>query len=358
MKSFIQFSPGPSQLYFTVEDHIRNALRNDVASLSHRSKAFEKIYQSTADGLKALLGVPAEWNVLFTSSATEIWERIIENLVDEKSHHFVNGAFSHRFYEIAQQLKRNPSLTFAAAGGGFSDYHIPPGTEVIALTHNETSTGASLPMDFIHAFHSAHPDALITVDAVSSLPYPAFDYTKIDSAYFSVQKAFGMPAGLGVWLVNSRCLAKAEQRLARGYSVGSYHSLVSLVSHAVKYQTPETPNVMGIYVLGKVVEDMLRRGVTTIRRETDYKAAILYQALEQHPKVKPFVTDKAIQSRTVIVANTGEHTERLTAFLNEKGIFPGDGYGAARSSQLRFANFPAHSKEQFELLVDCLHDIY
>ena len=33
---------------------------------------------------------------------------------------------------------------------------------------------------------------------------------------------------------------------------------------------------------------------------------------------------------------------------------PGDGYGASKKSQLRFANFPTHSKEHFELLVDTL----
>jgi phosphoserine aminotransferase len=34
---------------------------------------------------------------------------------------------------------------------------------------------------------------------------------------------------------------------------------------------------------------------------------------------------------------------------------PGDGYGSAKKTQLRFANFPTHSKEQFELLVDTLN---
>jgi phosphoserine aminotransferase len=36
----------------------------------------------------------------------------------------------------------------------------------------------------------------------------------------------------------------------------------------------------------------------------------------------------------------------------EKGIVTGEGYGAHGGTQLRFANFPAHSKEQYELLVD------
>jgi phosphoserine aminotransferase len=194
------------------------------------------------------------------------------------------------------------------------------------------------------------------VDAVSSLPYPEFDYSKVDSVFFSVQKGFGLPAGLGVWIVNQRCIEKAEQLLSKGISIGSYHSLPSLMSNAKKNQTPETPNVLGIYLLSKVVEDMNRRGIQTIRRETDYKAAILYQALESHSIIKPFVKQQVDRSKTVIVADCGEHTESLTQHLIKKGLLPGEGYGAQKKTQLRFANFPAHSKEQYELLVDSINE--
>jgi phosphoserine aminotransferase len=211
-----------------------------------------------------------------------------------------------------------------------------------------------LPMDFIHGFRERFPNALIAVDAVSSLPYPKFDFTKIDSLFFSIQKGFGLPAGLGVWIVNEACVNKAEQILAKGISIGSYHTIPALKSFAEKNQTPETPNVLGIYLLSKVVDDFLRRGVETLRRETEYKAAILYQALQEHKHLNAFVTDKSFQSKTVIVADCQTHTERLVSFLNGRGLAPGDGYGPFKKTQLRFANFPAHSKEQFELLVDSL----
>ena len=102
---------------------------------------------------------------------------------------------------------------------------------------------------------------------------------------------------------------------------------------------------------------MVRRGIHTIRKETEYKAALLYQTLDKHADLKAFVKDKNLQSKTVIVADTGEHTERVTKALLAKGIQPGDGYGASKKSQLRFANFPTHSKEHFELLVDSLESL-
>ncbi|HEY9045584.1 MAG TPA: aminotransferase class V-fold PLP-dependent enzyme [Ohtaekwangia sp.] len=358
MNPKINFTPGPSQLYFTVEDHVRTAFRDGIPSLSHRSKQYEAIYKKAVDGLRELLGLPSNYHVLFTGSANEIWERIIQNLVEEKSLHLVNGSFSKRFFEIAQLLNKKPVKIEVPMGQGFNAdvvrTGIEPGIELLGVTHNETSTGVCQPLEFIYTLRQQYPDVLLAVDAVSSLPYPDFDYSKVDSVFFSVQKGFGLPAGLGVWLVNDRCLAKAEQLLAKGISIGSFHSLPSLYTHAIKNQNPETPNVLGIYLLAQVIEDMVRRGITSIRKETEYKAALLYQALESHSDIKPFVQDKNLRSKTVIVADCGEHTEKITQRLLAKGMQPGDGYGSFKKTQLRFANFPTHSKEQYELLVDTL----
>ena len=351
----INFTPGPSQLYFTAEDHVKKAFRDGIPSLSHRTKEFESISREATEGLRELLNVPTNYQLVFCASATEIWERIIQNLVEENSHHFVNGAFSKKFFETATQLNKRPSKTEVKSGEGFVDAIVPK-TELIALTQNETSTGVSMPIELVNAFRDKNPNALIAVDAVSSLPYPTFDYSKVDSVFFSVQKGFGLPAGLGIWMVNERCIAKAETLLSKGLSIGSYHSLPSLISMTKKNQTPETPNVLGIYLLAKIVQDMLRRGIQIIRKETEYKAAILYQVLNTHPVIKPFVTDERWRSKTVVVAESGDQTEKVTRMLRQKGMQPGDGYGEAKTHQLRFANFPAHSKEQYELLVDTLQE--
>jgi len=354
----VTFNPGPSQLYFTVEDHARKAFRDGIPSISHRSKDFESLVKHATNGLKELLGIPSNFSIFFTGSATEIWERSIQNLVDQHSLHFVNGAFSKRYFEIAQQLKKSPVKIESPAGVGFNDYELnDQQPELIALTHNETSTGVSLPLSFIHSFREKYPEALIIVDAVSSLPYPNFDYSKIDSVFFSVQKGFGLPAGLGVWVVNERCLTKAETLLSKGISIGTYHNLPTLFSNSKKNQTPETPNVLGIYLLGSVVEDMLRRGIKVIRNETDYKAAILYNALKKHSLIRSFVQDQEFQSKTVIVADCGQETERISNHLQRYALQPGDGYGEFKKHHLRFANFPAHSKEQFEMLVDLIHQL-
>jgi phosphoserine aminotransferase len=349
-------TPGPSELYFTVQDHMRTAMRDKVASISHRSATFQAIFRDTRQALAELLNIPDNFHIFFASSATEIWERIIQNMVEEESYHLVNGAFSERFFKIALELGRSPEQIIAPYGEAvdLSRIMVSETYEMISITHNETSTGAMHTLKDLAVLREAFPEQLIAVDAVSSLPCPALNFDHFDCLYFSVQKAFGLPAGLGVWIVNDRCMAKAESMLMRKKSVGSYHSLPSLWAKSLKDQTPETPNMLGVYLLGKVARDMISSGIDQIRRDTTYKAAVLYQAAEKHPLLSPFVKKEENRSQTTIVLDVDGNVEELQAYLAENGLVVGTGYGQFKDHQIRVANFPAHSKETFEQLADLL----
>jgi phosphoserine aminotransferase len=43
-------------------------------------------------------------------------------------------------------------------------------------------------------------------------------------------------------------------------------------------------------------------------------------------------------------------------YLAKKHIMVGTGYGPYKAQQVRIANFPTHSKEQVEMLVDLIAD--
>jgi phosphoserine aminotransferase len=163
---------------------------------------------------------------------------------------------------------------------------------------------------------------------------------------------FGLPAGLGVWLVNQRFIERAAQIAPTGRT--SYHGVDSFYSNYQKYQTPATPNVLAIYLLGQVIGDMLDKGLERIRMESKYKSSILYHLLESKEDIKPFVTEKSWRSETVVVGNTGTSTQSVIQTLAEKGLMVGRGYGAYKTQHIRMANFPTHSKEQVEMLVDQL----
>jgi phosphoserine aminotransferase len=357
MKSYF-LTPGPSELYYTVPEHIQQALKENVCSISHRSGEFQEIYKQTVDNLKKLLGIPTDFHVVFTGSANEIWERLIENCVENTSYHLVNGSFSKRFYETATELNRKAIKAEVSFGQGFdvSGLTIDDSVELICATHNETSSGVMMPLADIYALATKNPKALLAVDAVSSLPYPDFDYSKIDSVFFSVQKGFGLPAGLGVWILNERIVAKSKAILAKGKSIGSYHAVPAMIEKSSKNQTVETPNVLGIYLLGKVCADMLARGIDSIRNETNYKAALIYHALENNPRFKAAVQNEAHRSKTVIVADItdGRTSTEVIASLKPHGLIVGKGYGNYKDTQIRIANFPTFSKEVFEKLADLL----
>jgi phosphoserine aminotransferase len=357
MSKKIFFTPGPTQLFHSVPFHIQNALKADLASISHRSKDFEHIMSDLQKGLRSLLELPEDYHIFITSSATEVWERILQNLVIRKSHHFVNGAFSKRFYEFATSYGMNSTTTYAFSGDEFQDWTVPSDAELIALTMNETSIGYMMDQNRIDFIRKEYPDALIALDVVSITPSVKIDFQKVDTAYFSVQKCFGLPAGMGIWIINDRCIQKYQEKKESGEIVGAFRSVDELLSKIRKNQTPETPNVLNMYLLAKVIQDMQDRGIDTIRNETTYKSTLLYQMFNELDIFHPFIKQKQNQSKTVCVAECINDPSEVIEDLKKKGLIIGSGYGKYKGHHIRIANFPTHSKEQIEMLVDCIHSV-
>ncbi len=354
----IHLTPGPSELFYSVESHLKNALKEQVASISHRSAEFKSIYKETESALKTLLEIPDGYQILFLSSANEIWERIAQNLITESSLHLVNGAFSEKFYNTVQAFGINAQQIVVPHGQSknASNLQLASSPEFMAFTLNETSTGVMHDLEDIYTFRTKHPNSLIAVDVVSAVPSMALDLNLIDTAYFSVQKCFGLPAGLGVWIVNDRCVEAYNKVKASGKNTGYYHDMAGLIKKGKQFQNPETPNVLGIYLLGKVANDMLTLGVDRIRRDAKYKAAVLYQALEKSQTMHAAVQEVKNRSTTTIVANTDQPDVFKTACAS-KGLVVGGGYGKSKDSQVRIANFPTHSNETLEQVADIIEKL-
>ncbi len=349
----IYFTPGPSATYFTVEEHLRKAFKLQIPSISHRSTAFKILYAEVAENLTTLLNLPGDYQFGFTASATEVWDRQIENLVNQHTFHIVNGAFSSKSYAAAKAMKKTAVEHIAEHGqvADFSTLNIPEEAELICLAHNETSMGVATPLEDIYSLKQNYPDKLISLDVVSSLPVVDLDFNQVDSVYCSVQKAFGLPAGLGIWFFNEACLEKAAKVKEQGNHHSSYHAIQSLSKYHLNNQTPSTPNVLSIYLLGEVVKDMLTKGMDMIRRESKQKAALMYYMFDSNKIFTPFVKDTKVRSETVAVAEV-DNPKELIDRLAAKGLVIGGGYGAYKTKHIRIANFPTHSKEQMELLVD------
>ncbi len=341
----IYFTPGPSELYPTVHKHVEKAMQLQIGSISHRGKDFQDMYQSLVADLKKLLSIPNEYQVFILGSATEAMERTIQNCVEKYSLHFVNGSFAKRFYIIASELGKTPDLVEETAGWGFdfTKVIIPQHTELICFTQNETSSGVQIPIKDIEIIAKKNPDKLIAVDIVSSAPFVNLDYSLLDIVFFSVQKGFGLPPGLGIMIVSPRAIKKAESLIEKNMSIGSYHSFPKLVHYANKNQTHETPPLLHMYLMGKVLKDMQKKGIEKIRNETDQKAKLFYDFFDKHPTLITSVKEKKWRSSTVIVVDIQKSQLDVKKLLAAKGFIIGNGYGVNKKTHIRIANFPAHA---------------
>ena len=352
----IYFTVGPSQLYPTVIKHIASAIKKDIPSLNHRGKEFKEIYQHTENMLRNILNIPQSSYVFFVSSGHEGMERVLMNTVYKHSFHLVSGAFSEKFYNQALGLKKQPKKIEILKGAGFDfkKIKISKNTEVICITQNETSTGVAINMRDIYSLKKIAPQALIAIDVVSSVPYVTIDFAQIDMAFFSVQKGFGLPSGLGVLIVNDKAIEKAKLLKDKNAVIGSYHDFLSLHKSFLKKQTPETPNILNIYLLGKVAEDLLHHGVEKMKKETEQKAKLLYDFFDNHSLYKPFVSPEH-RSPTTIVINTQGDTEKILDKLKKRGYVVSRGYGERKEDQIRIANFPAHTIRQVKAFLLLTH---
>ena len=351
------FTPGPAELYPSFYEHLQRALDEQIGSISHRSQRFRDIYRFTDEQLRTLLNIPATHGIFFTGSASEVWERMLLNCVEHESFHLVNGSFSQKFYDYAVALHKHAHVQEKPFGEGFdaAEVDVPDYAEVVCVTHNETSSGVQMKPTEIHKLKRKYPKKLFCVDMVSSAPYPDLDFGLIDSAFFSVQKAFGMPAGLGVWIANEACLAKAEQLQKNdSLTIGAHNTLPMLWKNYKSFETPATPNVLFIYLLGKIAEDFNRIGIDTIRKQTEEKARLLYKFLEGSDAYAPFVKQERHRSQTVVVAATQTRASDVIAAAKAVNMIVGSGYGKFKDSQIRIANFPATSTEQVSALINQL----
>ena len=351
------FTPGPAELYPTFSNHMQTALNEQIGSISHRSQRFRDIYKHTDEQLRVLLNIPVTHGIFFTGSASEVWERLLLNCVEHESFHLVNGSFSRKFFDYAQSLHKYAHIMEKPFGEGFdfAEIEVPEYAELVCVTHNETSSGVQMRPVEMHKLKRKYPKKLFCVDMVSSAPYPDLDFGLIDSAFFSVQKAFGMPAGLGVWIANQACLDKAERlRKYDSMTIGAHNTLPVLWKNYQTFETPATPNVLFIYLLGEIAEDLNRIGIETVRKQTEEKARMLYQFIESDSRYSPFVNEERHRSQTVIVANTAAPAKEVMTRAKEAGMIVGSGYGKQKDSQIRIANFPAVSVEQTAKLIEIL----
>ena len=344
----ITFYPGPSRVYDEIPKYVKTAHRKGIMSMNHRSDEFMAMCEKTVGFLREKLSIPKNYKVYFLTSATECWEVIAQSLIVNSSHHIYNGAFGEKWFDYTQKLVTSATSHTFDREEELSPLKYPG--DLICLTQNETSNGTQISNKIISGLRSINPDHLIAVDATSSMAGISLDFSAADIWFASVQKCFGMPAGLSIMI----CSPKAIERMKSKGEKDHYNSMTLLDSMIDKWQTPCTPNVLGIYLLMRVMKD------ADHIRETEEKLQHRFQQwtkfLDVSKSFRHLVKNEAVRSATVlaIAMKEGFDMQKLKTKARQSGFLLGEGYGDLKKNTFRIANFPAIRRKEIQKLMQFL----
>ncbi len=349
------FNTGPADLAPGLAEAAAEIAASGLLSLSHRGPAVKAAVAHAISETRRALGVPDDYAVVTQPSATASMELVLRNLVAARSAHFVGGAFGKRFADSARAIglaedriehewSRPPDLSAA----------ISDDVELVSITHNETSTGMLWPAGALAELRARmdaeRPDALVAVDATSSLGGVDVDFRVADVWFASVQKALGLPAGLALVIVGPRALERVE-RLGSARRVAPWQNLPDMVERMKTGQTYDTPNVFALALLGRAMEGA--DGAEMADRCRHLSGLVSEAVASGRIGAEFFVEDEAWRSTTVqnlVVPDPAEAIRRARA----AGFVIGSGYRDLKDRCIRIATFPAHRESHLTAVLEVL----
>ncbi len=337
----LSFYPGPSKVYPQVATYLQDAYESGILSVNHRSIEAMEMVKETYRLLHEKLEIPSDYSIAFVSSATECWEIIAQSLTQKQSLHAYNGAFGQKWAEYAEKLGIE---VLHQSFDLNKECELNQDAEVICLTQNETSNGTQIRNSTLQYIRKQNT-GLIALDATSSMAGVSFDWNLGDVWFASVQKCFGLPAGLGVMIYSPRALKRAEELNERNH----YNSLLFIHENAAKFQTHYTPNVLNIYLLKRILEQI--PVLSEVAKHLEERAQMMTQFLTQETSWKVLAENSLIQSDTVLaISGDLEMIKQVKANAKFHGITLGNGYGKWKDTTFRIANFPALTDNEFSIL--------
>jgi aspartate aminotransferase-like enzyme len=290
--------------------------------INHRSSEMGEIVQRITRNLQSFLCTEREFLLLTTSGSGGL-EAAVVNTVSSGDRVLGAdaGAFGNRFCSVAQTYGVELKRLELEWGQAVCPEHIgralrdEPETRAVLLTHNETSTGVTHPLEKIcHAIRE-ESNALILVDAVSSLgavPLPMDDWG-IDLVVTGSQKAWGAPPGLAMIGVGPR-VWEAHQRS----NLPRFFFDLARYRNAERSGFPYTPAVSVFYGLDEALALMVEEGAEAVyarhaRIGARVRSGIRSMGLS-------LLADERFASNTVTAVNVprGVDGKELARVLREK----------------------------------------
>lgn len=332
------FLPGPAY----VREDVRRAMTAPV--VGHRSPAFREVYGRIAAGLQDAFRTRRD--VPFaTGSATLVMELAVASTVRSSVLHLVCGAFSERWHAIGAALGRSADRLDVPWGRAVDPDLVRRALrrkryEAVTVVHNETSTGVLNPLAEIARAVREESDALLLVDAVSSLggaPVETHAWG-LDVVLAGCQKALAAPPGLVPFSASPR----AEERAARVERRGYYTDLLRYLEHHRKGGPITTPAIPVAYALDRQLDRIAREGLEARWARHVRLRERVVRWVEGPGGERGFRFAPAPEDRSPTVSclrpPAGLPAPELVGRLAERGYTIGGGYGAWKQSTFRIGH--------------------
>lgn len=349
------FVPGPTW----VRPEILQEMTHPM--IAHRSPEFRDLVRRINLDLEELFGT-GQTTFVMTCSGTGVMQAALENCVARRVLVTTCGAFSERWYNIAESLGYEVDRLDAGWGKAvdpeaLADHlarHQRAHYDAVTITHNETSTGVTNDVAALAAVvREEAPDALVLVDAVSSLGgvEMQFDQWGVDVCLASVQKCIALPPGVTVVAVSDQALARAKKHPYRG----TYFDFVSYKEKADEDSVPATPSIPHFYALAMQLEHMLRGEGLAVRFERHRRMRDV--TLERTSRYAKLASDPAFASPTVTALAPVLPPDTIRSEMKKRGYTLGGGYGAWKDTTIRIAHMGDIPLADLEAMLDVLGEV-
>ncbi|APT91250.1 phosphoserine aminotransferase [Corynebacterium sphenisci DSM 44792] len=328
----------------------------DVMGTSHRKPAVKNVVGEVREGLAELFSLPEGHEIVLSlGGATAFWDAAAFGLIERRSAHLTYGEFSGKFAKAAAAAPwlADPQLIEAAPGDAPEPVAGDDDVDLIGWAHNETSTGAMVPVTRPEGAEGK----LIAIDATSGAGGLPVDVAQADAYYFSPQKCFASDGGLWLAAMSPAAIERIAKVKASGRYIPAFLDLQTAVDNSRKNQTYNTPAVGTLLLLAAQVRWMNESGGldAMVARTTD-SSNRLYDWAEAREGAAPYVADPAKRSLVVGTIDFDDSVDaaRIAAILRANGILDTEPYRKLGRNQLRIGMFPAIDPEDVSRLTGAI----
>ncbi|GAB3597647.1 phosphoserine transaminase [Corynebacterium faecale] len=331
---------------------------SSIIGTSHRQPAVKNVVGSVRDGLSELFSLPEGYEIILSlGGATAFWDAATFGLIEKKSGHLSFGEFSSKFAKASKLAPwlDEPAVVTAEPGDAPAPQAFE-GADVIAWAHNETSTGAMVPI----VRPEGSEGSLVTIDATSGAGGLPVDMKDADVYYFSPQKCFASDGGLWLAAMSPAALERIEKINSSDRFIPEFLNLQTAVDNSLKNQTYNTPAVSTLLMLDNQVKWMNENGgLDGMVARTTANSSTLYNWAEARGETTPYVADAAKRS---LVVGTIDFDDSIDAavvakILRANGILDVEPYRKLGRNQLRVGMFPAIDTVDVEKLTKAIDHI-